>query len=148
MANTHDVSKVSRRRFLASATCLGLAGVVAARVHTPRTDTREGVAGEHIDLALVDCAHFTPYLGSTFEIYSGVGGPIDVELVRAKEREHAGARRAGPRKPFRLLFEGPGGSRLTQGTYRIEHAQLGTFALFLVPIGMPTERPVYEAIFS
>ncbi len=37
---------------------------------------------------------------------------------------------------------------LGQGTFDLEHDQIGSFALFLVPIGPDAEGMRYEAVFN
>ena len=49
---------------------------------------------------------------------------------------------------FSLLFRGPAGRPLTQGTYRFEHGQLGSFSLFIVPMVLDQGGQGYEAIFN
>jgi hypothetical protein len=63
---------------------------------------------------------------------------------------------AGPpdaaRTPFAVLFRGPAEPVMPQGTYRVEHEQLGALELFIVPVGpAPDEASTgmcYEAVFS
>ena len=52
------------------------------------------------------------------------------------------------REPFSLLFRGPGNLQLPQRTYRIEHDPMGTFDLFIVPLGPDDQGFRYEAIFT
>ncbi len=50
---------------------------------------------------------------------------------------------------FRLAFTAPRGTNLAQKTYGVEHAALGTFALFIVPIGIQYgNEEHYEAVFN
>lgn len=73
-------------------------------------------------------ATFEYYLNSIFRLRSGYT-TVDVTLTKVDD---LAAARGG--ECFSLLFRG-GGTALPQGTYRIEHAALGKFALFLVPTG-------------
>jgi hypothetical protein len=50
--------------------------------------------------------------------------------------------------PFSIIFRGPSGQSLPQRIYRLEHAQLGTLDLFLVPIGPDGVGMCYEAVFN
>ena len=52
------------------------------------------------------------------------------------------------RVPFALVFRGPAGDVLPQGTYHVEHDALGAFDLFLVPIGADADGVRYEAVFG
>lgn len=49
-------------------------------------------------------------------------------------------------RSFRLLFEADQGASLKQMTYRVEHAQFGSFAMFVSPNDV--EGRVAEAIFN
>jgi hypothetical protein len=46
---------------------------------------------------------------------------------------------------FSLRFQGSGGT-LTQDTYLMNQAGLGSFPLFIVPEGLGSHRPTYQAI--
>jgi hypothetical protein len=46
---------------------------------------------------------------------------------------------------FSLRFQGSGGT-LTQDTYLMNQAGLGSFPLFIVPEGLGSNRPTYQAI--
>jgi hypothetical protein len=53
------------------------------------------------------------------------------------------------RQAFSLLFLGPLSPQyLVQHTYRLEHEQMGTLEIFLVPLGPENGRMRYEAIFN
>jgi hypothetical protein len=83
-------------------------------------------------------------------IYPDAANPLDVVLISAgelggrPEEEPAGHRR----RPFSIVFRGPGDVLLPQRIYRMEHARIGSFELFLVPIGPDEEGLRYEAIFT
>ncbi len=50
---------------------------------------------------------------------------------------------------FALLFRGPLGSPLSQDTYAFEHPRIGSFAMFIVPVGcLDPSHCYYEAIFN
>jgi hypothetical protein len=65
-----------------------------------------------------------------------------------RPREHESPRGNRIRQPFSLQFEGFSREPLQQGTYDVEHRSLGRFAIFLVPIGVPSTKPTYQAIFG
>ena len=83
---------------------------------------------------------FSPRLRERFTLVDA-GDPLELELVEVTELGPATPERRGP---FSLVFRGPNRSTLPQRISRLEHAELGTFELFLVPIG-PGE---YEAVFT
>jgi hypothetical protein len=52
----------------------------------------------------------------------------------------------GHRSPFWVEFVGA--EHLPQQTFSVEHAELGTFDLFLVPLGPSDKGMRYEAVFG
>ena len=56
---------------------------------------------------------------------------------------------SGPgREQFSIIFRGPLGIFLQQQSYRMEHPQMGSFDLFLVPIRQDADGFYYEAAFA
>lgn len=49
---------------------------------------------------------------------------------------------------FSLMFRGPARPVLQQATHTLEHAVLGTLAIFLVPVGRDAQGVQYQAIFN
>ncbi len=49
---------------------------------------------------------------------------------------------------FSLLFRGAATDRLGQGMYRFEHAHLGAFELFIVPVAQDQTGRYYQAVFN
>ena len=83
---------------------------------------------------------FRPLQGDRFRVAPDSADAFEVELVEVTEIP----REPGGRAPFSLVFEGPETPFAPQGTYKLEHAELGAFELFLVPIGPGR----YEAVFT
>lgn len=77
-------------------------------------------------------ATFAQYVNSIFRLRGRK--PVDVTLMKVEDTLPEKASREGGRESFTLLFRG-GDATLSQDTYIIEHAALGTFSLFLVPTG-------------
>ncbi len=91
--------------------------------------------------------------GTRFLLTDGAGVSYPAELAAVTESA-AGAAGAS-RTPFSVLFQGPLTPVLPQGIYRIEHDQLGSLELFIVPVGpvppSPGQAPAtmgYEAVFG
>lgn len=91
---------------------------------------------------------FRAHLGSTFRIYVDARDSLEVELLSATELDERSSAQAGRRRPFSIVFRGPGDLLFPQRIYRIEHGQIGSFELFLVPIGPDEKGLRYEAIFT
>jgi hypothetical protein len=90
---------------------------------------------------------FAPHLGETFRIQANDSAWAEMTLIEATALGE-GAPAAGRRAPFSIVFRGPRDPVLPQQIYRMEHAALGAFDLFLVPIGPDREGMRYEAVFG
>ena len=101
---------------------------------------------------------FRGHQGTAFRLtgapYGGSEVSIDTELVDVTE--YPARASATLRAPFSVLFHGPLQPVAPQGIYRVEHAELGTLELFIVPVG-PDEPTAsgpaptamrYEAVFG
>ncbi len=94
---------------------------------------------------------FTRHLGERFRVYAGQDEPFEIELIQASGIGREPAGNGGGRESrsaFSLLFRGPEDILLPQRIYRLEHAEMGTFDLFLVPVGPDQSGQRYEAIFT
>lgn len=90
---------------------------------------------------------FSERLCETFRIYPDTSNPLEVELISATDLSEATGKE--PRgRPFSIVFRGPKDILLPQRIYRMEHAGIGSFELFIVPIGPDEEGLRYEAIFT
>ena len=85
-------------------------------------------------------ADFQPHVGTTFTIDGDTHAMLD------EVREFDGPE--GFRSPFALYFRGPREPVLPQQTHSLEHAELGTLEIFLVPVGSTEAGTLYEAIFN
>ncbi len=141
----------SRRKFIKTGT-MGLlyAGVpgVLAKVVVGRPNAASNLPEGHAN-GLINFTKdtFTPYLNTTFRVKTG-SGAVDLRLTKItdlKAISRIPARIAG-KESSSLLFVGSSNAAcLTQDTYVLEHAALGRFSLFLVPVGKSTNRH-HEAI--
>jgi hypothetical protein len=95
-------------------------------------------------------ATFAPLLGQTFHCRVSPAAGVDMHLIAAHllTPDTTSQEQAQRRLPFSLLFRGPRGIVLPQRIYTLSHTTLGTFGLFLVPIGPDAEGMRYEAIFT
>ena len=96
-----------------------------------------------IDLRTAAVEIFDPCVGQSF----GLSEPASLELTLAECNElkygsHDGS--AETRHPFRLVFTTQAETQLDQGTYALNHDQLGVLEIFLVPVA----EGQYEAIFN
>jgi len=93
---------------------------------------------------------FSPYLHQTFRIHAGSPVPLDVELIEVSELglDPANDEEVLRRRAFSIVLRGPREPLLPQRIYEVEHEELGTLGLFLVPIGPDREGMRYEAVFT
>ncbi len=98
---------------------------------------------------------FKPFLKQTFQIIAEPSASVEAELIQVKElpvayedeidAEDAPTRR----KPFSLLFRSAQKDEyLPQKIYTIQHDQMGSLDIFLVPLGPDSEGMRYQAIFT
>lgn len=92
-----------------------------------------------LQLATATADDFRPHLETDFTF----DGSATLALADVSELRHSSP---GRRVPFSLLFRGPAG--LDQRTYRVTHARLGEFELFIVPLQPDASGPRYEAVFN
>lgn len=96
-------------------------------------------------------ATFAGHIGEPFRVRLDDSDALELRLVEATVIGSASARRwaeGGGREPFTLVFRGRKDVVLPQGTYQMEHDEIGAFDVFLVPIGPDAEGMRYEAVFT
>ena len=101
--------------------------------------------GPTVDLAAVSSATFAPYLGEGF-ILGSTDAPVPLTLAAVDALPPSSG--GGRHEPFSLVFRGPRHPVRPQGTYRLEHPELGRVDLFLVPIEPDAQGARYEAVFT
>ena len=94
----------------------------------------------------VTLATFGAQLNEEFTLTPPDGPAVAVRLVEATPLGPAPA--DGLRAPFSIVFRGPADRALGQGMYRLGHAAIGSFELFLVPIAPDADGRRYEAVFA
>jgi hypothetical protein len=90
---------------------------------------------------------FQSQLDQLFCIQLDHATKIDLQLVSVTGLGTAS--QPGFRNPFSLHFLGPVSQQyLPQHTYQMVNEKLGTFDIFIVPLGAEAGRMRYEAIFT
>jgi uncharacterized protein DUF6916 len=92
---------------------------------------------------------FAPLVGQVFVVHVDPTNQLDLELtevVPASRADSAQARQTG--RPFSLTFHGPPAPVMVQRIYSVDHPTLGSFELFLVPVGADDRGILYEVVFS
>lgn len=96
---------------------------------------------------------FAPHVGTDFRFFqkgARKGYGLRLEAVFDNQAQLKSRRlKAHDGECFSLFFRGPASADLPQATYRLEHASLGEFRLFLVPgRDEQTGSVVYEAVVN
>ena len=91
---------------------------------------------------------FAAHLGETFHVHHDAPSPLEMELTDVTSLGSADNAAAGQRDPFSVLFQGPADALLEQRIYTLSHEAMGTFELFLVPLGPAANGMRYEAVFT
>ncbi len=88
---------------------------------------------------------FAPRIGERFRLSADTAHSLDVTLIEANG---LGAGSQARRAPFSVMFLGPPRPVWAQRIYRVEHDAMGSFDLFLVPLGPRDGGMMYEAVFT
>jgi hypothetical protein len=110
-------------------------------------------------LQTLTAGDFQPHQGTRFRLTGGPlpgRSPVTIETELTEVTEHGTSAPGFSRAPFSVLSHGPLEPVLPQGICRLEHEQLGTLELFIVPVGpdeprAPGQAPTamrYEAVFG
>jgi hypothetical protein len=86
---------------------------------------------------------FAAHLQTRFEVRVPDSQPLFLHLYEITEQNHS------PQvEHFSLFFSGPLAPQCSQGIHSLQHAELGSFDLFLVPIGPDSHGMRYQAVFN
>jgi hypothetical protein len=127
---TGEQQMTSRRKFLKQ----GTLGAVAAGFALGAGSEIRGASSELSDpSAKLDRAAFASQLRTTFLISGGGRKKTPLKLTEVVD---LGAKETstGRKEAFALVLRGTHDDKLRQGTYVIEHAELGSFSFLIVPM--------------
>ena len=116
---------------------------MSATISMPPDSTTR--SSEIADLTVDVCA---PLEQQTFQFHYGAAQPEPLLLLSVKPGQ-ASHGRPGGRLPFSMIFRA--GSRefyVPQGTYPLEHPQIGRPEIFFVPIGPDDAGMLFQVVFS
>ncbi|SRR6266446_4979314 len=138
----------TRRDVLKSGLATGMAavftgGALEAAVRLPKPAPRNP-----IDPGGLSRSNFRDLIDERF---SARGDATSVTLVLTAVRDLPQAERQGvvdSEECFLLRFRGSARRPLEQGTYTLRHFRLGSFSMFLVPMGGSRGSRVYEAVIN
>jgi hypothetical protein len=86
---------------------------------------------------------FAAHLDTNFTIYFLPDEPTEAKLIQVTELK---VRPQG--QSFAILFQGPPERTYYQRMMRVEHPELGSGELFLVPVAQVADGVQYEAAFN
>ena len=141
-------SRTTRRSFLGSVVATSAA--VAIGEGLASSGDLAGAATLPATKTLRESA-FRRALGTTFDVKAGMlhyrvklASVESLSMSNLPYHRAAGHRTTG--EQYSLMFTGSSSRTFAQGTYRVTHHQLGTFALFLVPVGRRHGAQAYQAV--
>ena len=91
----------------------------------------------------LNASRFAQQLDTPFQVAIEGAPPLTLELCELTEGDPASVQ-----EHFSLVFRGPLDRVLSQGMCRMEHAAMGAFALFIVPVGPDARGMRYQAVFN
>ena len=145
---------VSRRSFLKRGSLVILAAGIysgsAGRIFANHVDFKNGETAQDDDSAPFNYAKatFLPHVSTVFRIfYPNSSKILTTTLVDVSDIGPVPDRAEAGRECFVLKFRGTE-TLLRQDTYRIEHAVLGSFELFLVPAGKNKQGSYCQAVIN
>lgn len=135
----------SRRQFLTGCSALTLTASLA-----PAACFAAFLPVRKVSLDQIRFADFSAQVDTVFNLAEK---PLELKLVEAKllPTFHPPTRMAADagNEKFSLLFSGAKDPALTQDTYAFEHAGIGRFEMFIVPVASKdANRFYYQAIFN
>ena len=136
---------ISRRMFLGRSSVFSLAAVLPLSAHAGHNSAVSATFdASRLDLlGRLTSESFSRNLNTSFEIQVWALNTQELELIEvSKKKVHRGI------ESFDLLFRGKKESQFTQGTYMINHTIMGSFPVFVVPVGNAKNGAFYQAVFS
>jgi len=138
----------TRRDVLKSSLATGLAAVFTGGVLEAAVRSPKPAPHNPIDPGGLSRSYFRDLLDERF---SARGEAASVTLVLTAVRDLPQAEGHGlvdSEECFLLRFRGSARRPLEQGTYTLRHFRLGSFSMFLVPLGVRRGSRVYEAVIN
>lgn len=89
-----------------------------------------------IDIGSCIAQDFAPHVGTAFGYEHSSGQALEFRLLRIRDTPEFKAHALWARRPpFSLYFAAPEGFEVGQGTFTLQHRDLGKMMVFMVPIG-------------
>src|SRR5437764_14080846 len=91
--------------------------------------------------------NFTRHLCTSVRVHVAAPRPVELELIEVQGWQSQAQEQTGLER-FSVFFKGPADILLPQHVYTLEHEQMGTFDIFLVPVARDASGCRYEAVFN
>ena len=91
---------------------------------------------------------FEKHINDNFDARAEEGETVRLQLIAAEDRTVASPGEKPVSECFSILFRGGSDTPLQQGIHHFDHASMGGFDLFIVPLGPDGKGMVYEAAFN
>lgn len=88
---------------------------------------------------------FARFLHTKFRLHYPPEQSVEIELVEMSDDNLPGVE---GQERFSLIFHIPAEQLLPQATYRMEHEEMGSFDIFIVPVGRAEPGFRYQAVFN
>jgi hypothetical protein len=92
--------------------------------------------------------NFARHLHTKFRVRVHAPRPVVLELVEVQGWMNLASEQQTGMERFSIFFAGPPDMLLPQHLYTVEHEQMGTLDIFIVPIGRDASGVRYEAVFN
>ena len=135
---------VSRRGFLKIA-AVGVGGA-ALLASGSATSLLSGNSRLSYGIINPNKSDFANHLGEVFQVRKGPLDEVSLELTELVGLSSSSTESG--ESSFSAVFHGPADRPLEQDTYVVEHAAMGAFPLFIVPVYPDGEGLYYQAIFN
>ncbi len=119
----------------------GGAGRALAGVGSSDITEGPGIGMPHGGPAYLHRGSYAPLVGSEFTLHRPGARTLRMKLVETNVRPGVG-------DSFSLLFRGRRTSGVESGIFRIEHPRMGSFELFLSPVGRGVKGLNLEAVIN
>lgn len=110
--------------------------------------TERGIT-EIIMLDKLTSGDFAPYLTQEFRIYYDEDAFLPVILTSVKDNPQPPIK-ADRRQGFSIIFRSEPAATvaLHQHIFKIEHPEMGSYEIFIVPVGLDEDGRYYQAVFN
>ncbi len=90
---------------------------------------------------------FSKHVNTKFRVVLDANNSVELELTEVKGYVSKHFEQTGMER-FSIYFQGPAESSLPQQTYTFQHAEMGSFEMFLVPVAKNQAGFRYESVFN